>query len=126
MQGAREYAKLIPTGQYGRLYCTSDRHARGRTFHIQVLPKGESAIPNGDNNLCINKDAVEVYGIIGGNPGWTEWYGWLQQGKWQEDFRVLIESKRTEYAQKQLGEEKQKKDTHKKEEERITELLSSY
>lgn len=74
MKGAREYSLLFETGQYGRLYITSGSHARGKTFHIQVLPKDELAIPNGDNNACLNEDAVEVYGIIGGNPGWTEYY----------------------------------------------------
>jgi len=126
MQGAREYAKLIPTGQYGRLYCTSGTHARGRTFRIQVLPKGEKAIENGPSNLCINEDAVEVYGIIGGNPGWSEWYGWLHLGKWQDDFMVLVNSKKREYEQKKAEEEKQKTDAHMKEADREARLLSNY
>lgn len=28
------------------------------------------------------KDLFKVYGIIGGNPGWTETYGWLHKGTW--------------------------------------------
>jgi len=75
MNGAREYAGLVLTGQYGRLYCTSGEHARGRTFHIQVLPEDEKAISNGPGNMCVNRDAIEVYGAIGGQPGWTEYYG---------------------------------------------------
>ncbi len=91
MIGAREYATKFKTGQYGRLYIVSGSHARGRTFHIYILPEGEKAIPNGPNNPPLNKDAVEVYGIIGGQSGWSEIYGWLHKGKWQEDFKILLE-----------------------------------
>ena len=38
MQGAREYARMFSSGQRGRLYLVSGTHARGRTFHIWVLP----------------------------------------------------------------------------------------
>jgi len=91
MQGAREFAKLFKTGQYGKLYIVSGNHARGRTFQIQILPKDEVAIPNGENNLCLNKDAVEVYGVTGGNPGWSESYGWLHRGPWEKDFKKLAD-----------------------------------
>ncbi len=90
MQGAKQYAGLFKTGQYGRLYITSGSHARGTTFRIQLLPEGEKAIPNGSNNTCLNKDAVEVYGILGGNSGWTEYYGWIHKGKWCEDFENMV------------------------------------
>lgn len=36
--------------------------------------------------------AVEVYGIISGNPGWTEEYGWLRKGPWVKDFELLVKS----------------------------------
>jgi hypothetical protein len=71
MQGATKYARLFKTGQDGGLYFVSGEHARGKTFHIYVLPKGEAAISNGPNNGPLNANAVEVYGIISGNPGWT-------------------------------------------------------
>lgn len=95
MQGANQYAWMFKTGQYDRFYITSGSHARGSTFHIQILPEGIRAIPNGPspNNLCVNENAVEVYGIIGGHPGWTESYGWLHQGKWQNDFEKLVKEK---------------------------------
>ena len=124
MQGAREYAKLIPTGQYGRLYCMSGRHARGTTFYIYVLPKGENAIST-EGSLSLT-DAVEVFGIIGGNPGWSECYGWLHQGKWQEDFRILLESKKKEYEQKRVEEEARKIDAHREEQRREIALLGNY
>ena len=102
MEGAREYAELFETGQYGRLYITSSSHARGKTFHIQVLPKGEKAKPNGDNNICLNKGAVEVYGVIGGNPGWTEFYGWKHEGPWQSDFEQMIIKRKDEINNEQI------------------------
>jgi len=94
MKGARGYAEYFNTGQYGRLYIVSGSHARGKTFRIQVLPEGEVAKGNGENNLCLNKDAVLVYGVIGDQPGWTEYYGWLYKGKWIQDFEKELEKKK--------------------------------
>lgn len=100
MKGAREFAKLFKTGQYGRFYIVSGSHARGATFHIQILPEGEKAETN-YGNKCLNSDAVEVYGITGGNPGWTETYGWLHEGAWQDDFMKLVKSKQMELEAKE-------------------------
>ena len=99
MKGA-EHAKLFKTGQYGKLYIVSGEHARGKTLHVQILPSGEVAIPNGSGNLCLNKNAIEVYGVITGNPGWSEQYGWLHQGKWQKDFEKLVKKAELEEARK--------------------------
>jgi len=96
MVGAREYAELLESGQYGKLYLSSGSHARGKTFHIQVLPEGEIAEVTTPNTLCTNDTAVLVYGVVSGNPGWTETYGWLHRGKWQDDFSKLVEAKRKE------------------------------
>lgn len=90
MNGARQFAEYFETGQYGRFYIVSGCHARGKTFHIFILPEGVEARGNGPNNACLNTDAVEVYGIIGGQPGWTESYGWLHRGKWEDDFAALV------------------------------------
>ena len=99
MQGARKYAPYFKTGQYGRLYIVSGSHARGTTFHIQVLPAGEIAKENGPHKLCVNRDAVEVYGIIpgSGQPGWTEQYGWLHTGRWQDDFHALLAERKKKH-----------------------------
>lgn len=96
MRGAREYANMFKTGQYGRLYIVSGSHARGRTFHIFVLPAGETAISNGPNNAPLNKEAVEVYGIISGQHGWTENYGWIHEGRWIDDFSNLCAVRKCE------------------------------
>jgi hypothetical protein len=82
MTGAREYAPLFRTGQYGRLFISSGRHARGYEFTVWVLPEGED-VPQGDYP---SSKAVEVYGVLGGQRGWTEWYGWIKDGPWQADF----------------------------------------
>lgn len=92
MKGAREYAALFATGQRGRLYLVSGHHARGATFQIYVLPSAEPI--QGMPWCCA--DAVEVYGITGGQPGWTETYGWLHLGQWQIDFERLVIERRNE------------------------------
>lgn len=126
MKGAREYADLFETGQYGRLYIVSASHARGKTFRIQILPKNEKAISNGPINLCLNPDAVEVYGVVDGQPGWTESYGWLHQGKWIEDFNNMVEQRKEEIRKKENAwRQQQLKDEHE-ETARVNKLLAEY
>lgn len=126
MKGAREYALLFKTGQYGKLYITSGSHARGYTFRIQVLPEGEKAKPNGSQNTCLNSNAVEVYGIVSGQPGWTETYGWLHEGKWQEDFEKLVKFKKMEIEAKNLKKQVISKENEKTKKEHIKSILDSY
>ena len=91
MSGADEYAAAFPTPrQIGKLYLYPSRHARGKTFEIWVLPSDELI---GDKMPWAIKDAVQVFGITGGNPGWTETYGWLHKGPWQGDFKALYEER---------------------------------
>lgn len=125
MQGANEYATIFSTGQYGRLYLSSHYHARGKTFHIYVLPEGEAALPNGPNRP-LNNDAVEVYGITGGRPGWTEAYGWLYRGKWEQDFAALVETRRAEIAAGVARREQEKADAEAAERQRKADLLAAY
>ncbi len=125
MNGAKEYATMFSTGQYGRLYLSSHCHARGKTFHIYVLPKGESAFPNGPHRR-LNKNAVEVYGITGGNPGWTETYGWLYRGKWEQDFAALVEARRAEIDAELALREREKYQAQADEDARRGALLADY
>lgn len=123
MQGAREYAGLISSGQYGRLFVRSGEHARGRTFHIWVLPDGVRV----KGSYPVEHDrAVEVYGVRGGQPGWTEWYGWLHDGPWVDDFKVLVTEKQARREKKKLDDEQTKEAAAKEEHDRITRLLSTY
>ena len=121
-----EKAHLFKTGQYGRLYITSSSHARGRTLRIQVLPDGEKAIPHGSNNPCLNNDAVMVYDAISGKLGWTETYGWLHKGKWQDDFEKLVVNREKEIKYYERKSDERKKEESEKEQQRISELLSGY
>lgn len=126
MKGAREFSELFKTGQYGKLYIVSGSHARGRTFHIQVLPEGEKAVANGTQNLCTNSNAVEVYGVVSGNPGWTETYDWLHKGKWCEDFEKLVSEKKKEIEMRNKSDEYLKEQRLKADSNKIASLLSQY
>jgi hypothetical protein len=126
MIGARRYAKLFKTGQYGRFYITSGSHARGLTFQIQLLPKDVKAIPNGSLNTCLNNDAVEIYGILSGQPGWTEKYGWIHKGPWVDDFNKLVMEIEIKLETARLESEKHKSEKDRTEEKRIKELLKDY
>ena len=91
------------------------------------MPEGEKAKSNGTSNLCINENAVEVFGITtGGNPGWTETYGWLYKGKWQEDFQKLVEKKKAENAAEEKEGAEIKAEKAATETERIATLLLDY
>lgn len=43
-------------------------HARGKTFFIYLIDE--------------NEKLFEVYGVTGGQRGWTEAYGWIRKGTW--------------------------------------------
>jgi len=105
MDGADKYYDLFDgkSQQIGRLFFRIHKHARGKCFHIFLLPEGEEVIKNRDNNP-LNKNAVEVYGLTAGQRGWTESYGWLHEGKWQDDFYLIVEQKETDELKKILEE----------------------
>ena len=122
MNGAREYAELFKSGQYGRFYIESGRHARGRYFHLWLLPS-DAPIDGGPRG---RGDTVEVYGITGGQPGWTETYGWLYRGKWEQDFDELVKCQKDKVAAF-AAEQKQRRDALEEIElRRKTVLLEKY
>ncbi|HAR39066.1 MAG TPA: hypothetical protein DCS09_11120 [Porphyromonadaceae bacterium] len=126
MKGAREYARLFSTGQHGRLYLVSSSHARGATFRVFVLPLGEKAIKNGDCNAPLNHAAVEVFGVVSGQEGWSEEYGWLHSGPWQEDFHAIVDKRRDEINLAKIKETAKKQKDNLANIQRIKELLSTY
>jgi hypothetical protein len=97
MKGAREYCNLIQKAYHSKIgglevistpgYGTGykhknlvfvlSEHARGKTFKIRVYQTVNIQDANRDDHL-------EVYGVIDGNPGWTESYGWLVEGPWKD------------------------------------------
>jgi hypothetical protein len=94
MVDVAKVCKYVKKGQYGRLYILTGHHARGKTLHIYVLPP-DTIIKN--HRL---KGAVEVFGIVSGQPGWTEKYGWLKCGKWCEDFEEIFNVAKADYEKK--------------------------
>ncbi len=126
MNGARKYAGLFKTGQYGRLYVVSSSHARGSTFHIWVLPENERGLANGTCNGPRNANSVEVYGVTGGQPGWTETYGWLHEGKWQKDFWSLVKEKENKKLMLQTAEDLELAKTIAQGADKMASLLDKY
>jgi len=131
MQGARGYAELFETGQYGRFWIRSGSHARGRTFEIWLLPADHTVASIRPGDLHVTQapelsKAVQIYGITGGQPGWTETYGWLHTGKWQEDFEVLVCQKIKEKNDKESARAAAEEKARVAEEQRKKSLLDSY
>lgn len=122
MKGAREFALLFPSGRYGRFYVNSGRHARGYYFHLYIVP---DAKPD-DNSYPTDAERVEVYGVVDGQPGWTESYGWLHKGRWESDFQLLIEAEKEAVERRKVYEKRQEKDMEVAEQTRIKNLLDKY
>jgi hypothetical protein len=125
MKGADEYYDLFPQSeQFGKLVVIASKHARGKTFRIFVVPKDYnhdvSSIPR------LGNGAVEVYGIVSGQPGWTEEYGWLHEGKWQEDFAKIVAQRKLQVKEERERQAERNVQAEQKEAERIAELLSKY
>lgn len=123
MIGAREYASLFKKSQqHGKLYLQVDSHARGKTFHIWVLPNTDPI----SDTIYRTKDAIEVYGITGGQPGWSETYGWLHRGKWEHDFEQLVKNKKLEVEAEKERERARKEEAAARKKARIKKLLDAY
>ena len=125
--GARQFHSIVKkTQQIGRFYFVCGSHARGKTFRIYLLPKGEKAISNGDSNPCLNKDAVEIYGIAFGQPGWSETYGWIEKGKWVDDVMEIINDLDVKNQEAILKAKNSKLEKEKAEKEKRNTLLEDY
>ena len=113
MNGAREYGRLFNNGDtvIGKLTINTGCHARGQWLHIYVN--------DGENR-------VEVYGITGGHPGWTETYGWLREGPWQEDFRNIVEELTKKKIQMKLEYQQRERQQKEAAEAKAQGILSSY
>ena len=125
MQGADDYYDLFngKSQQIGRLFFQLSTHARGKCFEIFLLPKGVEAKGSTIGGV---KDIVEVYGMTGGQRGWTETYGWLHKGKWQDDFSAIVEQKKVERETNRLKYEEKIKAAKEQKEGKVNGLLSSY
>ncbi len=126
MQGAKQYYNLFggKSQQIGRLFFQLSTHARGKCFEIFVLPEGVKVAT--DQHIGGTKDAIGVYGVISGQRGWTEAYGWIHKGKWQNDFNTIVEQKKTERETVKLQQESEKEVADTKAKDRVSRLLSNY
>jgi len=122
MQGARKYARLFETGQYGKLFIESGQHARGLTFNMWIVPDGRVI----KDPPYYDKDCVEVYGITSGHPGWTETYGWLHKGAWQEDFYKLVKEKEDALEAQRIKHENAQCVTQELDRQHTEDILSRY
>jgi hypothetical protein len=87
MIGADKYYDLVVVGQGEGIFKLVDgarykkgnfifeigSHARGKTFRAYIV--GDDF--NKDTCFYSYNSKLEIYGIIGGQSGWTERYGWL-------------------------------------------------
>ena len=123
MHGAREYSYLFTSGQYGRFYIDSSSHARGRTFQIFLLPEGMT-LSKGQTVNKFSPDVVEIFGMLGGDLGWT--YGWIHHGKWVDDFQKFVDEKLEKKKIQTELDEKVKKQKEEDSKNKIKSLLESY
>jgi len=116
MQGAREYAELFGIGihNYVRLRIEVGQHARGKTFRIYVT---------NDSNTS---NYIEVYGVIGGQPGWTEFYGWIHEGLWCEYFKQIVEQKQRDCYEEEMKRNGILISEKQKEAMRVDNILSNW
>ena len=96
-------APLFESQCFGPLYIVSGRHARGRTFYAYLLDPGQilKPSPHGGNNRHPDlRNDQEIFGIVRGQPGWTEEYGWkmehprVQDGSAQSLLALLIDAQK--------------------------------
>ncbi|MES0444913.1 MAG: hypothetical protein ABUJ92_00070 [Desulfobacterales bacterium] len=124
MKGADEYYDLFKgvSQQIGRLYFQVTSHARGRCFEIILLPEG--VVGSGD--YVQRRDTVELYGMVSGQRGWTEAYGWRHTGKWVADVEKIMETKRLERKEAMENFTKGRTERKKAKLEKTNALLSDY
>lgn len=107
MQDFHAATKAFSTQQYGPLYIVRGSHARGATFFIYLLDEDQRLDPAiqrriGPNNKpSVLRDDQAVFGVVGGQPGWDEEYGWLNthsnvvNGRVQGMFEQLMQAHQT-------------------------------
>ena len=124
MEGADKYYNLFngKSEQIGRLFMQCSKHARGKCFEIFLLPEGVEI----KGSIGSGKDNVEIYGMTSGQRGWTETYGWLHKGKWQDDFNAIVAQKEAEREKSRIRREEKLKADKSKEKSKVSALLSTY
>lgn len=97
----RELSKINCGGygdgyKYENIVFLLSEHARGKTFSIWIYETDYIIDALKDNH-------IEVYGMTGGQRGWTETYGWTKDGLWKpyieryfSDLHKIIEKREQE------------------------------
>ncbi len=100
------------------VYGLSD-HARGKCFRIYLV---ENTSDLTDKEIVSKDNCFEVYGILGGQNGWTEYYGWKHKGKWVKPITNYLNKLKEEIAlrYKKADEEKRFKETEKQKQTEFT------
>lgn len=59
----------------------------------------------------LKNTAFEVYGIVGGQPGWTEIYSWIHKGNWVDPIEKYLRdlSEEIRLYDEEIEQEKQRK-----------------
>jgi len=125
MKGANEYCNLFRKEQFGKLYLYPSSHARGPTFSIWMLPSGEKPKDHDGGPWCV-KDSVEVYGMISGQRGWTESYGWIHRGPWVDDFAAIVSARKIEIEEKNKQRKKLQAERDVEARDKLSDILSKY
>ena len=125
MKGATEYYDLFKgeSQQIGRLFLQFHTHARGKCFEMYVVPEGAEVK---GRHIGGTDDAIEVYGMVSGQRGWTEAYGWIHSGRWQDDFSDIVLSKKEERESEKFSHNEYLRATESERKARDNRLLSSY
>ena len=133
MKGATDYIDVFDRSgirKKGRLLIAPGRHARGFTLEVYVLSKEDGELdiplPSTEQVRKFLENAVKVYGIVSGNPGWDEEYGWLHHGKWEEDFEWFVQELRYEKVMKEQNELIQMLVKQKAKQQKEEEFLKTY
>ncbi|MCP4159842.1 MAG: hypothetical protein GY760_07200 [Deltaproteobacteria bacterium] len=127
MRGADEYCSVFrKTEQFGKILIVPSSHARGCTFSIYILADGIKYDSEKCNTPHYRDESVEVYGMLGGQRGWTEYYGWIHKGKWCEDFEDIYKKRKSKIEQDNINRLERIKEKEKEEKELKKSLLDNY
>lgn len=143
MKGADEYYNLIDKadrlklGELKRINCYGygygfryknivfilSTHARGKCFKIWIYE-------NENIQDTLEDSHLEVYGVTGGQPGWTETYGWLHEGKWvnyiNDYFKLLEDLIYKEEHKKEIELEMRKQNANERLQEKVNKFNSIF
>jgi hypothetical protein len=64
--------------------------------------------------------------MTGGQRGWTETYGWLHEGKWQDDFEALVSDRRAEIEASNAVRSQEASRAKAQDQNRVSDILSAY